>query len=755
MKRLLSPPAVLPLLSILLILTSLSPAARADGILVPGRWPPPHPYPPPHPLPQPEPAFAVVYHDVDVNIEGQVARTRIEQVFRSESPRQIEATYLFPIPEGATIQEFNLWVDGRKTPGKVLDREEARRLYEQIVRQRRDPALLEYAERGLFRVSVSPIPPHGEQKITIEYTELLTRSDNTLRYTYPLDTERFSSRPIESVRISVAIAADADIRNVYSPTHDVSIRRPAERRATLSYEESNSRPDRDFTVFYSLGNEDVGLSLLTYRPTDAAEDEDGFFLLLAAPRAEVQNEQVVAKDVVFVFDRTGSMQGEKIVQARKALEFCLRGLNPRDRFNLISFNESPDPLFTQLVKAEPARVEEALAAARDLKAEGGTNIDEALRTALPMLADRERPCFILFLTDGLPTVGVRDPARILSDVAESAPDHVRLFAFGVGYDVNTFLLDQLAQAHGGEPEYVRPGEDLEVKVSNLYRKISYPVLADLQLAWEGITPHDMFPQALPDLFKGSQIVLAGRYRGRGRPTVTLRGRAAGRGHLFTFGASEEASDSAHDFIPVIWASRKIAYLTAEIRLGGQRQELVDEIVRLSKRYGIINEYTSFLVEEPEIVFAHDFSERAATEYEALNSRKLSQVTGGSAVNQSMNLKRNMGALQAPAARQVYHDAEGKLVTIENKVLNVGGRTFFRHGGGWVQNDYTEGMEVLEIRNFSRAQFQLLERDPALGKAMSLGEEVLLLVNGHPVRIGDRGLEELDESQLKELFGPRG
>jgi Ca-activated chloride channel family protein len=738
----------------LLALIALASAAQADGILVPGRWAP-APHPPPHPWPEPAPAFAIAYHHVDVEITGQVAQTRIDQVFRSESPRELEATYLFPIPQGATIREFSLWVNGRKTPGRILAKEEARQLYERIVRERRDPALLEYADRGLFQVSVSPVPPHGEQRIEIEYTELLERNDDLLRYTYPLDTERFSSLPIESVRISVAISAESAIRNVYSPTHKVSVRRPAESRAMVSYEETGTRPDRDFTVFYSFGDEDVGLSLLTYRnPNPPPGDEDGFFLLLAAPRAQVQSEQILAKDVVFVFDRTGSMQGEKIVQARQALEFCLRGLNPRDRFNLITFNESPDPLFPSLVPADPERLEEALALAERLTAEGGTNIDAALTTALPLLDDPERPSFVLFLTDGLPTVAERSPARILEHVSEFAPAYVHVFAFGVGYDVNTFLLDQLAQAHDGEPEYVRPGEDLEVKVSNIYRKISYPMLADLELAWEGFTPRDIFPQDLPDLFKGSQLVLVGRYRGQDRPAVTLTGQARGRKHRFTWRGSSAADDRAHDFIPLLWAGRKIAYLTTELRLGGHQQELVDEIVRLSKQYGIINEYTSFLVDEPQIVFAPDFERRAATTYGALNTRKLSETSGGSAVNQSVNVKDGMALAQAPANRQKYYDAGGKLVTID-KVRNVAGRTFFRQDGAWIENAYSEGMDVLEVVSYSHAQFQLLERDPSLGEAMAVGDEVLLLVNGRAVRIGKNGLEELDVEQLRELFGEEG
>ncbi|MFH1842875.1 MAG: VIT domain-containing protein [bacterium] len=729
------------LLAVLTLICTAA-TAHADGILIPGHWPSPRP------LPEPIPAFAIKYHHVDVTIDGQIARTKIDQVFVSEANREIEATYLFPIPAGATIDEFKLWINNEPIPGQIMGKDEARRIYEEIVRQRKDPALLEYVDRGLIKARVYPIPPHGEQRIQIEYTEILTRNNNVVKYSYPLNTEKFSSRPIETVRINMDIRSDIPIKNVYSSSHAPSIRRPSERTATVSHEESNSRPDMDFTIYYSLSEDEVGLGLLTYQ----SQNEDGYFLLLAAPRAEIQEDQIAAKDVVFVFDRTGSMSGEKIEQAREALKFSLNNLNSRDRFNVITFNESPDPLFSSLVPAHQENIDKALVLADGLTAEGGTNIDEALTTALPMVAENERPCFVLFLTDGLPTVGVKDVKTILANAARVAPSHVRLFVFGVGYDVNTLLLDKLAQEHSGAPEYVRPGEDLEIKVSNLYRKISYPILTDMALDFDGIEPYDVFPQHLPDLFKGSQIVVTGRYRNSGRTDITLTGQAGGRSHRFELRQTVAKDDRSHDFIPQLWANRKIAFLLGEIRLNGQTQELVAEIVRLSKQYGIITEYTSFLVEEPTMVFAPDYAEVAEMAFGLENSDRLAATTGGSAVNQSLNLKSKGAAMSAPAANaQSYFDERGDEVVIK-QVYNIANRTFFQQDKGWYENTYSDDMEVLNIRNYSRAQFQLLDRDPSLGKLMSLGDEVLLLINGNAVKIGDSGLEELSEELLERLFG---
>jgi Ca-activated chloride channel family protein len=714
---------------------------HADGIMVGGRWPPPDPMRPPEPLP----AFAVEYHHVDVTIDGQVARTRIDQVFKSEYNREMEATYIFPIPEGAAINEFSMWIGDKKVEGQVLDADDARRIYEDIVRHRSDPSLLEYVGRGLFKARVFPIPPRGETRIEMEYAELLPRRHDTIRYVYPLDTERFSSKPIESVRLSLDIQSPAAIHNVYSPSHNVSVRRPDDHTATISYEEDYTLPDTDLALYYTVSEDDVGLGLMTFAPGG----EDGYFILLASPQAEIQQEEVEAKDVIFVFDRTGSMSGEKMAQAREALKFCLGTLNTGDRFNVIPFNEKPDPLFARLAAASRSNVEGALDLANSLDAMGGTNIDEALTTALPMLERSRRPSYILFLTDGLPTVGVTDIDRILRDAKDAAPENARIFVFGVGYDVNTTLLDKLALQHKGSPEYVRPGEDIEVKVSNLFRMISYPVLTDLVIDYGSMKAYDVYPDEMPDLFKGSQIMLAGRYRGHGKVAITLEGKAGGRTHTFRLAQSLETSSTLDDFIPLIWAQRRIGFLLEEIRLHGKEPELVDEIVRLSKKYGIINEYTSFLVEEPEMLSRRDGMYHLGGRL--TRSLKTMEVdVGGQAVNQSINIKASKHAAGAPKKVQTFYDQAGEKVSVST-VRNVQNRAFFKQGNRWVESNYLEDQPVLKIKVFSAAQFQLLERDPSLGELMALGEEVLFLVSGNAVQIGPDGVEELTEEQLDRLF----
>jgi Ca-activated chloride channel family protein len=496
-----------------------------------------------------------------------------------------------------------------------------------------------------------------------------------------------------------------------------------------------------------LSEDDIGMSLLTWTP----KGEDGYFLFLAAPPAEVQEKEVAAKDVVFVFDRTGSMSGDKIEQAREALKFSLRNLNAKDRFNVVTFNETPAPLFDKLQPATKANVDKALEMAGALTAVGGTNIDEALTTSSTMLNDKTRPSFVLFLTDGLPTVGVTDVDQILADVQKAMPKFARVFVFGVGYDVNTFLLDKMAGNHNGVPEYIRPGEDLEIKVSDLYRKISYPILSNLSIDWGAMKPYDMFPSKIPDLFKGSQVIVAGRFKGSGTAKLKLTGEASGKTESFTISQNLSESMPLNDFIPTLWAQRKINFLLAEIRLKGHNKELVDEVIRLSKQFGIITEYTSFLVEEPGMMFSEGFDDEADGRFREEAAPKMAMDTGGSAVNQSMNAQIGINSKTANVNAQGYYDGDGNMVTV-NQVRQVQDRVFFQQGSNWIENTYTDKMDVIKIKAFSEAQFQLLEKDPALGKYMSVGSEVLIMVNGNAVQISAEGQEKLSDKDLKKLFG---
>jgi Ca-activated chloride channel homolog len=589
---------VLPLAFVLTLALTLTSAltlssrpAAADGIIIP------HP-PPDQPIPWRDVPLVIKYHRVDVTIVDQVATTKVDQVFVNEASYPVEGTYIFPLPEDAAISSFDMWVDGQKLEGKLLGRDEARAIYEDIVRRQRDPALLEYVGRGAFQASIFPIPPGGQRRIELTYSQVLPQTAGLVHYRYPLNTEKFSSKEIEEVAVTVHLADKAPIRAIYSPSHPVQVVREGDRRAIVSYEAQNVRPDRDFDLYYSLSSDTVAVNLLSYKPYD----EDGFFLLLVTPPVEAAD-QAVAKDVVLVLDISGSMDGDKIVQAKAAADYVLDHLGKDDRFNIVAFSTAPR-LFSD--RPMPAtRRDEGHAFVRSLAAAGSTDINRALLEALAG-ADAERPTVLIFLTDGLPTAGEVDPDRIVANIANAAPKSVRLFAFGVGYDVDTVLLDQLSSGQRGTSTYVKPEQSIEEEVSGFYAKVSAPVLIDVAATFSGVQVEDIYPYPLPDLFAGNQLVVAGRYRdGGGSAELTLRGEVDGEPRAYNYRDLAFAERSGQEFIARLWAQRKIGYLLSQIRLHGVKDELVKEIVTLSSRYGIVTPYTSFLVQEPSMALSQE------------------------------------------------------------------------------------------------------------------------------------------------------
>ncbi len=594
--------------------------AGAQGILFPERPIPPRPggMPVP-PIVQP---FYVKNLRVNTVINDAVAETTVEQTFVNTASVQQEGTYLYPLPEGATPSAFSMTVGDRTMEPKILSHDEAHSIYEGYVRRYRDPALLEYVGRSLVKISVFPIPPQGERTIRMRYTEILKPQGDVRKFAYPLSTSRFGSRPIGTATVTIKLMTGSPIKNVYSPTHDVSVRKNDERSATATWEGVNEISDRDLTLFYSTSKDDVGLSLLTFK----SGDRDGYFMLLAAPRVTIPKDKILAKHVVFVLDRTGSMQGKKIEQARKSMLFCLGNLNPKDRFDVITFNESPDVLFPHLVTVTDENVSKARRFVENTEASGGTNIDDALKSAMGLFSEEDsRQNMIVFLTDGLPTVGetnvntilqhfkdvngdrlaendAHGPRLSLVRAKKDAGKHIRLFTFGLGYDVNVPFLDKLADLGRGDSDYVKPEEDVEAKVSAFYAKVAAPILANVKVAFDGADVYDIYPKAFPDLFKGSQLVITGRFRGAGQGTVRLSGLSNGSDETFKMETGFGAGDGTNTFLPRIWATRKLGYLIDQVRLSDNpagKKEVIDEIVRLSKDYGIITEYTSFLVDENE------------------------------------------------------------------------------------------------------------------------------------------------------------
>ncbi len=679
-------------------------------------------------------------HRVSVEIDNQVATTRVEQVFYNDSERLAEGTYVFPLPVGAAVSNLVMWVDGKPIEAKILDAEEARDIYDEIVRRMRDPALLEYVGAGAIQASVFPIQPFSEVKIEIEYGQLLQVENGLVHYEYGLRTDHLTRRPVDQISITVSVESNDAISTIYSPTHNIAITRDGEFAFRAGYESAYAHPESDFSLYYGLASDEINVNLLSYRESAG---EDGFFTLMITPPVQVSESRVIPKDVIIVLDQSGSMFGDKWEQARDAVTFVLDHLNRRDRFNVIAFSTG-----YRIYADELQPVSEAADAAdwiSGLEAVGGTDIDGALKEAMQM-ADRERSTVVLFLTDGLPTEGETEAGAILDHVESMATPNVRMFTFGVGDDVDTFLLDQLYQMFRGAGTYVRPDERIDDEVSALYNKISAPVLTNLQLDVNGVRVDELYPaDPLPDLFVGTQLIITGRYRQDGAATVRLSGELDGQRMTYSYDVHFRANAGGEVFIPRLWATRKIGALLNAIRLYGEDPELVDSIVRLSIRYGIITPYTSFLITEDDI-FTQSGREEAQAVFEGEAGQSFGAVSGGAAVDAAESAadlsSANAPMPAAPTSAQFRSDkdegadgAPGGYAPNQQAVQYAGDRTFVWRDGAWIDTLYdADVMTPDEVVFLSDAYFDLLDLDPAVGEFLALGEHVLFVWDGQAYEV---------------------
>lgn len=737
----------LPILLVAGAIVAAAAATASAQCIIPR---PPHP-PPIRPVPRPHPVFTIASQHVDVDIDRQVALTTIEQTFRNETRRDQEGIYLFPIPEGASVSRFTMWINGEEVEGEVVDARRARAIYEDIVRHMRDPALLEFVGQGLFRARVYPIPARGEVTVKLEYERILEYDAGAVRYQLPVRAARVCYRPpdhdwghrdrrrpdrFDDFSLRVTIASDTPIRSVYSPTHDIDTKLEG-KRATCGLE--GRALTSDFVLYYTVSDADVGLNLITHR----VDGDDGYFMMLLSPGRVTDDARILAKDVVFVLDTSGSMQGKKIDQARDALAYCVERLREDDRFNIVAFATAINRFEEALVPANRRNRRRALAFVDDLSARGGTDIDGALRAALE-LPRSTRPRMVVFLTDGLPTVGEKDVRKILANLRDENDAGARIFPFGVGYDVNTVLLDQMSEDHRGSVDYIRPEEDIEDRVSRFYHKVESPVLSDLELDVSDVDLNDVYPRVLPDLFDGSQLVLVGRYRGHGGSAIRLSGYVGDESRQFEYEGTFRRRERGNDFIPRLWATRKINYLLSEIKMNGKDPELVDEIIALSLDYGIITPYTSFLILEDGTEYdrtrlgrvapesrLREFADAPAAERMAtLNVPRADMARGGAAMKQ---------VVSGQAATRVSRDlTEGKTATRAREddaaVRVVDARRFILKDGEWIESTVTDDMEVVEVEFLGEAYFALIDQHPEIARVMALGERVTFALDGRAYRV---------------------
>ena len=672
------------------------------------------------------PAVVRVSSTVRVVVDGRIARVEVEERFRNSGGGIAEGSYLYPLPGEAQFSDFSLFQGDQELKGEMMGAEQARVIYEGIVRRLKDPALITLAGHGLIRAQVFPIQPGETRKVILRYSQLLAREGDALQLRYAA-----GNRGDAPLSVRFEIPRESEYATPYSPTHPITT---SHRGGTMTVTvASPARGDIALVLPFRRGL--VGGTVLTH----ADAGEDGYALLFLSPPPLGDNTRV-PRDLTFVVDISGSMSGEKLSQAQTALRQAIGSLGATDRFRLIAFSNGIRQFRTGFTVATPAARAEARTFVDDLIATGGTNLEGAVAAALDAPADAERMSLVFLLTDGIPSVGEQAPDRIAAGAAGKIGQH-RIFTFGVGHDVNTYLLDRLAVEGRGAATYVAPGADVGDAVGGVLTKLSRPALADLRIVRAPVRFIDQAPAQLPDLFFGEELVVLTRYHGAGDGPVVIEGTRNGRRERFTIDAHFPANSSSESFIPPLWAGRRIGELSRQARLEGATPELIAQIKELGLSYGILTEYTSYLVQEPGTALARDAAapmpSGAVAARAMTGTREFERARADAGMAQSNSL---LSVRDQAVTKQMLNatSAGGSGAAIAS-VRNAGGHIFVMRNGTLTDIAHNDSLTVTTIAPFSAAWFALAKARPALAEALGIGSPMILAGKHASLKVADGGL----------------
>ncbi len=740
----------------LALLALLAPTfAFGQGFIVP-RCPNPRiDAPIEHCLPA-QPAVVRTASNVSVELRDRVLRYEVEERFVNRGGGLGEVDYVFPLPKGAAFRDLKLSIDGQMVAGETLNATEARQIYEDIVRRQRDPALVEWMGHGMLRVRIFPFNAGEERRIAVRFESVAGREGDAVRVDYFRGTATGPRTDDRGSRIGgdlggrtnfeLTYRAGGELGEAYSPTHELDIQRDdARRRVAIRGGGS------DVTVLVALRRSSAASVALL---ANARHNEAGYALLTVTPPADFASARL-PRDVTLVLDVSGSMSGRKMDQAKAAGRLLLQSLGRQDRFRLIDFSTDVRAFRDEFVFATAENIRAAERYLEALEANGSTNISGALEAALRTTHPRpetqesrpetqdprpktqdprhelDRLPLVLFMTDGAATVGVRDPAAIAT-MASRLRGTTRVFSFGIGQDVNIGLIEQLALEGRGTPHFVRPDESVERAVGLVATQLRQPLLTDVRITIDGpVRLSRMYPQAPIDVFAGEDLVLLARYEGSGDANVVVTGRSGNRDVRWTTERRFPREESANAFVPRLWATQRIGWLSSEKRRSGGNSEIDAEIRTLGERFGIPTEFTSYLVKEPGML---------AGQRQDVRSRGTS---GGGAVSTQASpapaaaaFESARGAAAQRAAKSIAAaDMSTRMDSMSGggpEVKRAGAKMFAKDGERWIDATTRPGLQVYKVKAYSRSYFALLEKLPELREMFVVGER--MLVNGKAVAI---------------------
>jgi Ca-activated chloride channel family protein len=557
---------------------------------------------------------------VRAEVTGFLARVNVTQEFENTFADKIEAVYIFPLPQSAAVDSMTLQVGGRTVKGKIMRREQAQAVYEAARSAGQVASLLDQERPNIFTQSVANIMPGERVTVTISYVETLKYEGGTYEFSFPTvvgpryipgtprqqnaagtdrvpDAARVAppvmpkdTRAGHDISIEVSLDAGLPVEGLKSDSHQVEIERATSSRARVRLKDLSAIPNKDFVLRYGVAGRKIGDALLTHR-----DSRGGYFTLILQPPDRITVEDVTPKELVFVLDTSGSMEGFPIEKAKETMKLALEGLYPQDTFNIITFAGDTHILFDEPVPATSENLEKANSFLESRSGGGGTEMMKAIKAALDPSDARGNVRIVCFMTDGY----VGNEMEIISEVQKHP--NARVFSFGIGGAVNRFLLDQMAEHGRGEVEYVSLQDDGSAAARRFHERVRNPLLTDITIDWGGLPVADVYPKTIPDLFGVKPVVLTGRFTGAGRGTVRLKGRMGGNAFERDIAVTLPESQTEHDVLATLWARRRVEDFMSQDYTGAQRGQMRDDlreaVTNLGLEYGLMTQFTSFVAVE--------------------------------------------------------------------------------------------------------------------------------------------------------------
>jgi Ca-activated chloride channel family protein len=521
-------------------------------------------------------SLPLVRESYRIDIDQQYATAVLRHVYRNSSEQRLEGRFLLRAGDGARVQGYSYWNGETRIVGEVFEKDTARQIYEDVTGLGRDPGLLEQVGEGAFSFRVFPIEPAELKKLEITYGVYLVRRGDVVELRAPVAAP-------DAEDVIVEIKDDRRIAKVRSSTHTLKTTRVDDGHVRVTAVRDGDASE--LVLSYTLDDEPWSVQARVHRDGD----HDGY-LVMSLPTPKVKRGAVTPKDVTIVLDRSGSMGGEPIAQARIAAANIVGRMSAKDHVNIILFDDGVDMLYDHPKALTDEVRAEVIAYIERVRDEGGTDLARALESALAAQVDDARPDVVLFLTDGQ-----SDSQAALKAAAADEGD-VRVYTIGVGSGVEKPLLSRLASEKRGRFTYIESPDALDAQMGNLYGQIAEPILVDVTIDVQGARMFRAYPRTMPDLYRDDELRVAARLRPDGKgdreATVIVRGMLEGK--RVEFQKTIALGAQQNPWAGRVWAQARVEDLLEEIALHGETEELTTEVTELAVAYNFATPYTSFL-----------------------------------------------------------------------------------------------------------------------------------------------------------------